>query len=64
MKRLIVGGAVVALILVALRRFGPAMGERAMAKCQEMMMGHGKDEGAGLPHPDAAANGEPTPAVA
>jgi hypothetical protein len=64
MKKLIVGGAVLVLILVALRRFGPALGERAMAKCQEMMTGHRKDEGAGLPDQDPAAKDMPTPAVA
>jgi len=36
MKKVIIGAAVFALALVALRRFGPALGKRAMSKCQEM----------------------------
>jgi hypothetical protein len=35
-KKLIVGAGVLVLALAALRRFGPALGKRAMAKCQEM----------------------------
>ncbi len=37
MKKMIIGGAVGAAALVALRRFGPAIHERAMKKCQQMM---------------------------
>ncbi len=36
MKKVIIGVAVFALALAALRRFGPALGKRAMSKCQEM----------------------------
>jgi hypothetical protein len=44
MKKMVVGLAVLVLTFVALRRFGPALGKRAMAKCQEMMASH---QGAG-----------------
>jgi hypothetical protein len=35
-KKLVVGVGVFVLALAALRRFGPALGKRSMAKCQEM----------------------------
>lgn len=36
MKKVIVGAAIFALALAALRRFGPGLGKRAMTKCEEM----------------------------
>jgi hypothetical protein len=36
MKKVIFAGVVLVAALVALRRFGPALGERAMKKCEEM----------------------------
>jgi hypothetical protein len=35
-KKMIIGAAVFVAALAALRRFGPALGERAMRKCEEM----------------------------
>jgi hypothetical protein len=35
-KKVIVAAGVFVLALAALRRFGPALGKRAMAKCEEM----------------------------
>jgi hypothetical protein len=35
MKKVIFAGAAVAAALVALRRFGPALGERAIKMCEE-----------------------------
>jgi hypothetical protein len=35
-KKLVVGAGVFVLALAVLCRFGPALGKRAMAKCQEM----------------------------
>ncbi len=60
----VIAGAFFVLILLALRRFGPALGKRAMAKCQEMMASHRDDAGAGLPDHDVTANGAATPALA
>lgn len=37
MKKMIIGAAVFAAALVALRRFGPAIHQRAMNKCHQMM---------------------------
>ena len=37
MKKMIIGAAVSAAALAALRRFGPAIHERGMKKCHEMM---------------------------
>lgn len=36
MKKVIIGAAIVAVVVVAGRRFGPALGERAMRKCAQM----------------------------
>ena len=36
MKRVMTGAGVLTLAAVALRRFGPALGRRAVSKCQEM----------------------------
>jgi hypothetical protein len=36
MKKLIIGAVAFVAALAALRRFGPALGERAMRKCGEM----------------------------
>jgi hypothetical protein len=36
MKKIIIGAAVLVVALAALRRFGPALGERAMRKCEQM----------------------------
>ncbi|HZD69404.1 MAG TPA: hypothetical protein VFA45_10960 [Actinomycetes bacterium] len=36
MRKLIIGGAAFAAVLAAARRFGPALGERAMRKCEQM----------------------------
>jgi hypothetical protein len=63
MKKLIVIVAGLIVIFVVLRRLGPEVRERAVAKCQEMMTSHRKDEGARLPDPDAAAEDARTPAV-
>jgi hypothetical protein len=35
-KKVIVGAGIFVLTLAALRRFGPALGKRAMTKCEEM----------------------------
>jgi hypothetical protein len=37
MKKLVVVAAIFAVTVFALRRFGPALAKRAMAKCEEMM---------------------------
>jgi hypothetical protein len=37
MKKVIIGAAVVAAALGVMRRFGPAIHERAMNKCHQMM---------------------------
>jgi hypothetical protein len=39
MKRMIVVATVLVLTVVTLRRFGPTLVKRAMAKCEEMMAG-------------------------
>ncbi|MFF4550720.1 hypothetical protein [Streptomyces sp. NPDC001435] len=36
MKKMIIGAAASVVALAAFRRFGPALGERAMRKCLEM----------------------------
>lgn len=36
MKKLLIGAGVLVIALAALRRFGPAMGQRAVRKCHEM----------------------------
>jgi hypothetical protein len=36
MKKMIIGAVVFVAALAALRRFGPALGRRAMKKCEEM----------------------------
>jgi hypothetical protein len=36
MKKVLIGAAVLAAALAALRHFGPALGERAMRKCEQM----------------------------
>jgi hypothetical protein len=36
MKKVIIGAAVLVAAVAGLRRFGPALAERAMKKCQEM----------------------------
>jgi hypothetical protein len=59
MKKMIVVAAVLVLTFVAFRRFGPTLGKRAMAKCQEMMAGHLEDAGEGLSGPCVAPKDEP-----
>ena len=59
MKRMVVVAAVLVLTLVAFRRFGPTLGKRAMAKCQEMMASHRGDIGAELADPPATSIEEP-----
>ena len=41
MKKIIIGAVVVGGAIAALSRFAPALHERAMRKCQEMMSHHG-----------------------
>jgi hypothetical protein len=41
MKKIIFGAAVAAGAVATLRRFAPALHERAMTKCHEMMSHHG-----------------------
>ncbi len=36
MKKMLIGGAVVAAAAAVLRLFGPALGKRAMKRCEEM----------------------------
>lgn len=36
MKKIIIGAGVLVAALAAVRRFGPALGERAMRKCEQM----------------------------
>ena len=36
MKKVLIGAAVLVAALAALRRFGPALEERAMRKCEQM----------------------------
>lgn len=36
MKKIVIGVAAFVAALAALRRFGPALGERAMSKCEQM----------------------------
>lgn len=59
MKKVIVGAAAFVLTLVALRRFGPAVGKRAMTKCQEMMARHRGDPGAEVADPFVPLKEEP-----
>jgi hypothetical protein len=40
MKKVIFSATFIGLAIVALRRFGPMLGKRAMAKCQELMARH------------------------
>jgi hypothetical protein len=42
MKKLFVVAAIFAVTVVALRRFGPALAKRAMAKCEGMMGARGE----------------------
>jgi hypothetical protein len=37
MRKFVVFATVLVLTIVALRRFGPTLGKRAMTKCQQMM---------------------------
>jgi hypothetical protein len=37
MRKVIIGAAVVAVALVTARRFGPALAQRGMSKCHQMM---------------------------
>lgn len=37
MKKVLIGAAVLAGIVLLLRRLGPALGRRAMEKCEEMV---------------------------
>jgi hypothetical protein len=66
MKKMIVVAAVLVLMVVAFRRFGPTLHKRAMAKCQEMMAkcqemmaSHQGDVAAELADPRATSNEEP-----
>jgi hypothetical protein len=43
MKKLFVVAAIFAVSIFALRRFGPALAKRAMAKCEEMMGARGQE---------------------
>lgn len=36
MRKIIIGAAAVVAVFAVLRRFGPALGKRAMRKCEEM----------------------------
>jgi hypothetical protein len=36
MKKLVISTVVLAVAVLALRRFGPALGQKAMKKCEEM----------------------------
>lgn len=77
MKKTIIGAAVFAAALAALRRFGPAIHERGMEKCRQMMSkcqetfgrqaGTPADKGcmsATAPGPEQAATEEHDPAEA
>ncbi len=77
MKKMIIGAAVFASALVALRRFGPAIREGAMKKCHQMMSKcqemFGQQAGsppdaactsAAMPGPEKAAARKPRPAEA
>jgi hypothetical protein len=77
MKRAIIGAAVLAVALAAARRFGPALAQRAMNKCHQMMSkcgemfgqqaGHPAEMGcmtAATPGSEQAAAGEHEPAEA
>ena len=46
MKKMIVIAVALVAVFAVLRRFGPALRDRAMAKCQEMFESHSKREGA------------------
>ena len=62
MKKMIVVAAALVLTFVAFRRFGPTLGKRALAmcqeKCQEMMASHQGDVGAELADLGATSNEE------
>ena len=45
MRKVLFGALVLFAAVVVLRRFGPTLGKRAMAKCQEMMGGAPKEQG-------------------
>ena len=62
MKKIIIGAAVFASALVALRRFGPAIQEGAMKKCHQMMSKCQEMFGQQASHPaDTACMSAPTP---
>ena len=69
MKKVIIGAAIFGAGLAALRRFAPAIHERAMSKCHQMMGKCGEMFGQQAGHPagtactDTAASGS-TQAVA
>jgi hypothetical protein len=56
MKKVIFSATFIGLAIVALRRFGPMLGKRAMAKCQELMARH---EGQPGERPSANFDEEP-----
>jgi hypothetical protein len=77
MKKIVIGAAVVAAGFAALRRFAPAIHQRAMNKCHQMMSKCGEMFGqqagspagtgcmtAATPDPGQAPAGEPEPAQA
>lgn len=45
MKRMFMVAAIFAVTVITLRRFGPALAKRAMAKCEEMMGGPSESPG-------------------
>lgn len=62
MKKVIGIAVALAVVFALLRRFGPALKDRAMTKCQEMMAAcqemmarHREDAVAELPEPEVAA---------
>jgi hypothetical protein len=55
MKKLFAVAAIFAVTVIALRRFGPALAKRAMAKCDEMMEARGEAREAS---PDSFASTE------
>ncbi len=64
MKKFVAITAASVVVFALLRHFGPALRDRAMARCQEMMARHQGDVGAGPSDPSVALKDPATPAAA
>ena len=64
MKKFVAITAASLVVFALLRHFGPALRDRAMARCQEMMTRHQGDAAARPSDPSAASKDPATPAAA